>query len=341
MRKLTLLLTALTLVSFAAATTQAAWKDDPAVKALYEKAKQEGEAVIWGPARSEIEWIEPAFSKAFPGIKVPFVGDNDVFTRAIAEARGGRHQVDVMWTSINGGIHFASRNLAAKVDWRTFALKDAETAFGDQMLFANRALWIVTFNPDKLKAADLPDTWEGYLDPKFKDKMIANPFLLPRLAGSLSLMWGEDKALDFVRKLVNSQEIMLTRAPRQTFLKSGERTLALGEIDGTYRRQAKLGNIYGIKVPQPVVFTQFGSMVMANAPHPNAARLLAAWLATDEGKAARVEASGRLDYDKPDSELSRKLKAGAIPVIVETPENTKKRDDAINKAMPIVARRQK
>jgi len=340
MRKLKSLLLALTIVS-AAGAAPAAWKDEPAVKALYEMAKQEGQVVIWGPARGEIEWIEAAFSKVFPGIKVPFVGDNDVFTRAIAEARGGRHQVDVMWTSINGGILFSTRNLAAKVDWKTLGLKDAETAFGDQMLFANRALWIVTFNPDKLKAADLPDTWEGFLDPKFKDQMIANPFLLPRLAGSLSLSWGEDKALDFVRKLVNSQDIMLTRAPRETFLKSGERMLALGEIDGTYRRQAKLGNPYGIKVPQPVVFTQFGSMVMANAPHPSAARLLAAWLATDEGRAARQEATGRLEYDRPDSELARKLRAGQIPVIIEKPEDTKRRDDAINKAMPIVARRQR
>jgi len=340
MHTLKSLLVTLTL-AFAATAAHAAWQDEPAVKALYAKAKQEGQVVIWGPARSEIEWIEPAFGKVFPGIKVPFVGDNDVFTRAIAEARGGRHQVDVMWTSINGGILFSTRNLAAKVDWKALGVKDAETAFGDQMLFANRALWIVTFNPGSVKAADLPDTWEGFLDPKFKDQMIANPFLLPRLAGSLSLSWGEDKALDFVRKLVNTQDIMLTRAPRETFLKSGERKLALGEIDGTYRRQAKRGNLYGIKVPQPVVFTQFGSMVMANAPHPNAARLLAAWLATDGGKAARREATGRLEYDAPDSELARKLRAGQIPVIVEKPEDAKRRDAAINKAMPIVARRQR
>jgi ABC-type Fe3+ transport system substrate-binding protein len=90
-----------------------------------------------------------------------------------------------------------------------------------------------------------------------------------------------------------------------------------------------------------VGFTQFGAMVMANAPHPNAARLLAAWLATDEGKAARLEATGQLDYDKPDSELARKLAAGQIPVIIEKPEDTKRRDDAINKAMPIVARRER
>jgi ABC-type Fe3+ transport system substrate-binding protein len=340
MRKLGSLLLALMMMS-AACAAQAAWQDDPAIKALYEKAKPEGQVVIWGPSRAELEWIEPAFNKIFPGIKVPFVGDNDVFTRAIAEARGGRHQVDVMWTSINGAILFASRNLSAKIDWRTLALKDVETAFDGQMLFAHRSLWVVTFNRDNAKALDLPDTWEGYLDPRFKDKMVANPFLLPRLAGSLSLGWGEDKALDFVRRLVNSQEIMLTRAPRETFLQSGERMLALGEIDGVYRRQAKRGNPYGIKVPQPGVFTQFGSMVMANAPHPNAARLLAAWLASEDGQTARLEASGRLDYDAPDSELARKLRDGGISVIVERPDDAKRRDDAINKAMPIVARRQR
>lgn len=340
MSKLASLLLALMMLPLAGAG-HAAWQNDPAVKALYEKARQEGQVVIWGPSRAEIEWIDHALNKVFPGIKVSFVGDNDVFTRAIAEARAGRHQVDVMWTSINGGVLFAARNLASKVDWRSLAVADLETAFDGQMLFANRSLYVVTFNPGAARAAELPDTWEGYLDPKFKDKMIANPFLLPRLAGSLSLSWGEEKALDFVRKLVNSQDIMLTRAPRETFLKSGERMLGFGEIDGTYRRQAKLGNPYGIKVPQPVVFTQFGSMVMANAPHPNAARLLAAWLATDGGKAARLEATGRLEYDQPDSDLARKLRAGEIPVIVERPEDVKRRDDAINKAMPIVARRQR
>jgi iron(III) transport system substrate-binding protein len=340
MRKLAALLLALITLPLAG-TAHAAWQDQPAVKALYEKARQEGEVVIWGPSRPEIEWIEPAFSKLFPGIKVPFVGDNDVFTRAIAEARGGRHQVDVMWTSINGGVLFSARNLASKVDWKSLAVAEIETAFDGQMLFANRSLYVVTFNLGAVQVADLPDTWEGYLDPKFKDKMIANPFLLPRLAGSLSLMWGEEKALDFVRKLVNSQDIMLTRAPRETFLKSGERLLGFGEIDGTYRRQARLGHPFGIKVPQPVVFTQFGSMVMANAPHPNAARLLAAWLATDSGKAARLEATGRLEHDRPDGEFVRRVRAGEIPVIVERPEDVKRRDDAINKAMPIVARRQR
>ena len=317
------------------------WQDDPAVKALYDKAKQEGSVVIWGPSRPEVDWIETAFPAAFPGISVSFVGDNDVFTRAIAEARAGRHQVDVMWVSINGGILFNTRSLAAKIDWKALNLPNAETAFGGEMLFANRSLWLVTSDPSKVQMGDLPDTWEGYLDPKFKDKMVANPFLLPRLAGSLSLQWGPEKALDFVRQLVNGQEIMLTRAPRETFIKSGERMLAFGEIDGTYRRQAKLGNKFNIKVPTPVVMTQFGTMVMANAPHPNAGRLLAAWLSSEEGRQARLAATGELDYDRPDDELARKLAGGSIPMIIEKPEDTKRRDDMINQAMPIVARRER
>ena len=336
---LSLLLSLVTVLGIGAA--QAGWQDDPAVKALYEKARQEGAVVIWGPSRPEVEWIETEFRAAFPGITVSFVGDNDVFTRAIAEARAGRHQVDVMWVSINGGILFNTRNLAAKVDWKALNVRDAETAFGGEMLFAARSLWIVTFDPARTQAADIPDTWEGYLDPKLKDRMVANPFLLPRLAGSLSLQWGPEKALDYVRSLVGRQEIMLTRAPRETFIKSGERMLALGEIDGTYRRQAKLGNPFGIKVPTPVVMTQFGSMVMANAPHPNAARLLAAWLAADEGRQARLAATGQLHYDRPGDEFARKLAAGEIPLILEKPEDAKRRDDTINQAMPIVARRER
>jgi hypothetical protein len=180
---------------FAAGAAQAAWKDEPAVKALYEKAKQEGEVVVWGPACAEIEWIEAAFSKAFPGIKVPFVGDNDVFTRAIAEARGGRHQLDVMWTSINGGILLSPRNLAAR---RTAGARvKRRDRFDGQMLFAS--VRVDRHVPSRRRGADLRT--RGRVSRSSSGQMIANPFLLPRLAGSLSLM-GAREGLDFVRKLV-------------------------------------------------------------------------------------------------------------------------------------------
>src|SRR5689334_19439116 len=57
------------------ASAQERWQDRPGVKALYEKAKAEGEVVIWGPTQIEVDWIEGEFAKRFPGIHVKGTGD--------------------------------------------------------------------------------------------------------------------------------------------------------------------------------------------------------------------------------------------------------------------------
>ena len=69
------------------ASAQAAWRDSPAVKALYDKAKAEGQVMVWGTQQGEVDWIPKAFNALFPGIDVQWVGDNDIATKAIAEAR--------------------------------------------------------------------------------------------------------------------------------------------------------------------------------------------------------------------------------------------------------------
>src|SRR5712691_4573670 len=66
--------------------------DQPKVQELYAAAKKEGQVIVWGTQRREVDWIPAAFGKVFPGIDVQFLGDNDIAVKAIAEARGGRHQ---------------------------------------------------------------------------------------------------------------------------------------------------------------------------------------------------------------------------------------------------------
>ena len=99
----------------------AQWADTPKVKELYEAAKKEGQVIIWGTQRREVEWIPAAFGKVFPGIDVQFLGDNDIAVKAIAEARAGRHQVDVYQNSLTGTLPVVQRDLLA--DNRLVALR--------------------------------------------------------------------------------------------------------------------------------------------------------------------------------------------------------------------------
>ena len=88
--------------AIAATPAAADWKQLPAVKELYEKAKTEGEVVIWGTNGREVDWIPGAFAAEWPGIKVNTLGDNDIAPKVIAETRAGRHAVDVYWSLDHG-----------------------------------------------------------------------------------------------------------------------------------------------------------------------------------------------------------------------------------------------
>ena len=113
-------------------------QDKAVVQALYEKARAEGSVMIWGPSRGEVEWVPAAFAKAFPGVEVRFVGDNDVVTKAITEARGGRSELDVMWNSVTATAPMVQRDMLATMDWTLFGLPADETGFSGKMGFSNK-----------------------------------------------------------------------------------------------------------------------------------------------------------------------------------------------------------
>jgi iron(III) transport system substrate-binding protein len=301
------------------------WKQSPAVKELYEKAKKESEVVIWGPNAREVDWIPAAFAAEWPGIKVNTLGDNDIAPKIIAETRAGRHEVDIYWCSITCVAPIVQRELPTAIDWAMFGVTKDNTAFDGKMGFTNNIVYVVAYDTRKMSEADMPKTWDQLLEPKYKDKMAGSLFLMPRLVSALSLKWGKEKALDFARKL-NDTGILLTRAPRESILQSGERVIAAGEVDVLPKLWAKGGMPVKYVIPSPVVLGQFGSAVLAKAPHPNAARLLAGWLASKEGKKVREKDNLEVDY-RPgsDNPEAKKIYASGVPVIEDTVEDMKAR----------------
>jgi iron(III) transport system substrate-binding protein len=323
--------------AIAATSASADWKQSPAVKELYAKAKAEGEVVIWGPNAREVDWIPAAFAAEWPGIKVNALGDNDIAPKIIAETRAGRHAVDVYWSSITGVAPIVQRELPTPIDWSMFGVSKDNTAFGGKMGFTNNIVYVVAYDTRKMSEADMPKTWDQLLDPKYKDRMAGSLFLMPRLVSALSIKWGEEKALDFARKLAKDTGILLTRAPRESILQSGERTIAAAEVDTLPKLWAAGGMPVKYVIPAPVVLGQFGGAVLAKAPHPNAARLLAGWLASKEGKKAREKGNFEVDYrpgsDHPDA---KRIYASGVPVIEDTVEQMKARAALYKKAADIL-----
>jgi iron(III) transport system substrate-binding protein len=315
----------------------AAWQETPAIKALYEKAKAEGQVMVWGTHQGEVDWIPKAFNAMFPGIEVQWVGDNDIATKAIAEARGGRHQIDVFWNSLTGAAPVIQRDLMAKVDWAPFGVLPANTTFDGRGAYTSNIAYALAFNSDRVKKEDVPTRWDAFADPKYKGKLTASLFLLPRLSGALSLAWGMEKAQQFVRDLLQN-EILLTRAPREPILNSAERLFSVGEVDNLVRRWGRAGLKIDFVRPEPIVLGTFVATVMANAPRPNAARLLAGFLASVDGKEARSNATFAGDYSASGtSEFAKSLHTGKLQVVQDTPDNMAQREAAIRTLGPLVA----
>ena len=72
-------------------------------------------------------------------------------------------------------------------------------------------------------------------------------------------------------------------------------------------------------MPEPVIVGQFGASVMAKAPNPNAARLMAGYLASVDGKREREKATHQSDYGPTaTNDLAKRLHSGATQVVHDT-----------------------
>jgi iron(III) transport system substrate-binding protein len=323
--------------SAANAQAQTRWQDSPEAKQLYEAAKKEGHVTVWGTAALEVEWIPAAFGKMFPGIEVKVLGDNDVATKAIAEYRAGGYQIDVFMTSYTGGRPLLERNMFKKVDWSIFGLKPEEIIFDGRAALTHNLIYSVVYNTKLVNPADVPKSWLDLLDPKYKDKMVASTFLLPRLIGPMALVWGEEKMLKFARDIMQTG-ILTTRAPPESLLQSGERLYAVGNFQSQALMWARNGLPVEAVMPEPFLVPQFYVAVMDKAPSENAARLLAGYLATPEGKAAGKDDHFEGDYRKgsPDP-VAQMINNSGGTVIWNNLEEIARRDGFISAANAITA----
>lgn len=314
------------------------WASSPEIKALYEKAKKEGKVHVWGTTAGAVDWLPKAFGAAFPGIDVQFHGENDITTKAISEARAGRNQVDVFLNSLTGILPLVQRDLAANVDWTALGAPKDVAAFNGRAALTYNIAYTIAFNKAQVKAADAPKRWEDLLDPAYKGKMVSSIFLMPRLVGGLSLVWGKDKAIQFARSMINTNDTMVTRAPREPIISSGERIYGIGEIDSQVMRWQLAGLPIEYVVPEPVVLGQFLVTVLAKAPNPNAARLMAGWILSPEGKQAQANAVLINDYGPTGtSDIAKKIQSKQVQVVFDTPELMETRERAIAEMGPIIS----
>jgi iron(III) transport system substrate-binding protein len=320
------------------------------LQALYEAAKVEGEVAFWSPtaAPDEFSALTAAFSKRFPGIKVnPFeITAGQMVQRFVTEAQIGKVSGDTGEGSIGTLIPLLERNLIQGYDdWgRLFQGAGVKINPNSIVLDGRGLIWYtlshpIVYNTKLLRREEAPKTWEDLLDPKWK----GNKILLEGRAkafGYLGLKWGEEKMVDYVRKIMAQKPIFAkggTAVIQQ--LASGEAPLGLGTYGYKVMQFArdKKAPVDLIDTTNPIAVSQHVTFALKGAKHPNAAKLLIGWLSSSEALKIMENASfnGQLIPGSDMAEYKRYMKNN-VEIIYDSPDTAKKSAELEKKSSEIL-----
>ncbi len=257
------------------------------IQALYEAAKAEGE-ITWYivPLSSEsAEIVGQKFTELYPGIKVNVVRSTAgvAVQRLNQDIDSGIANCDVLTTSnIAHALDLKSRDLLLQYKpireselLPEFQNLDPDNYFST----ATAGPMCIVYNTDDVSEADAPKNWPDLLDPKWKGKVAIRH---PGFSGYVGI-WGvkmeELYGFEFFEKMLE-QDPYIGRSSIDvvTTTVSGETIVGAGPAASSLSATSKGNPIANVYPTDGTVIITSPSGILANAPHPNAAKLFTEFL---------------------------------------------------------------
>jgi iron(III) transport system substrate-binding protein len=256
---------------------------------LYPKAKQEGNLIVYSVWDVEhLRVITETFMKRYPGIKATFwQGRNpEIVTRALTEFQGGQASFDVVLSDNAPPVIRAAGGI---MDYNTVQ-RDVLYLHDPNMATVSLQIQALAFNTKKIKPADLPKSWEEVASPKYKgmialdDPMRAGP--LSSMLSGLKTQWKDDARFNNFLRNLKALSVPVHKSTSAMFrlVISGEYAICMPALLHDVMEEMHKGTPVGyVKSVPPVVFPRQAG-IYAKSPNPNAAKLFAEWLISDEGQ---------------------------------------------------------
>jgi iron(III) transport system substrate-binding protein len=264
---------------------------------LYPKAKQEGNLIVYSVWDVEhLTVITNAFMKRYPGIKATYwqARNPEIVTRALTEFQGGQSSFDVV---LSDNAPPVIRAAGAIQNYETVQ-KDVLYLHDPTMPTVSLQIQALAYNTKKMKPADLPKTWEEVANPKYKgmialdDPMRAGP--LSSMLSGLKTQWNNDTRFNNFVKGLKALNVPVHKSTSAMFrlVISGEYNICMPALLHDVMEETHKGTpISYVKTVPPVVFPRQAG-IYAKAPNPNAAKLFAEWLISEEGQKT-IDSVGR------------------------------------------------
>jgi len=261
---------------------------------IHKKALKEGGTLNFYGTLAQInaERILPVFEKKFPGIKINHVDatSDKLVARAVTEARGGRTLGDVLQIPLENVVQAHDQKLLLETNLPE-AAAFPDGAKGSYWIASDLQFFVAAWNTNLVKKEEEPKSFDDFADPRWKNRLIAEPRDLEMLLAFAKYKFKSDeKAIAFWKKVaVNNVEFHKGHSQLAELLVAGQAAACLTCYSHHYPRRIKKGAPLNYMLTEGVASIN-GTAIFKDAPHPNTAMLFARWIASLEGQ--KVMAQG-------------------------------------------------
>lgn len=254
-------------------------------------AKKEGAIEFYGPSTlgpQGAQALSDAFNKKYGlNIKLQYSPSGNMTSdigKIVGRAASGvppEWDIMVVTDAHHGSLWV--RKLHRTFDYKSVGVNPNVIEYDSGTVSIANQFALPAFNSKILPVKDVPKRWEDLLDPKWqggKLGVINSTHHWARLAVG---PWGEEKALDFVKRLAALKPTLSRAGEMAQRLLIGEvlisATLQDSQLHESAARGAPLVFAEGI---EPVISPEYHVGVLKDAPHPNTAHLFVAFMTSPE-----------------------------------------------------------
>jgi iron(III) transport system substrate-binding protein len=269
---------------------------DKREKALFEGAKREGRVVFWGVLTApDFQAVAATFKKKYPEIDVEYFrsGPERNVSKLVSEAAAGKYEADLFQNTSVGTLVVMQKGFTEKyVTPQAKFLKKGLFDPAGNWYALHHTVVVLGYNTRLVGKGAAPRTYDDLLAEKWKGKMSLDTEDYDILTG-LQLAWGEQKALDYLRKLAKQNlRLVRGRTNQAQLLTAGEYEISIG----LYLHRIAVLKSQGAPVDHvfldPIISKPIPVTLMRRAPHPHAAALFIDWALSPEGQEAITRHTG-------------------------------------------------
>ena len=307
--------------------------------ALHKAARAEGKVILQlGTPTEEYRPVIDGFEKRFQGVKIePLRATGpSMISRVITESAAKNVSVDVAFANFLWVRPLLDRDLLIKEDWAKFGNIDRSAVLLDGRLLTQYGFSnVLIYNTNLVSPSKIPKTWEDLTKPEWKGQIC-----VPQTQIGVSIVFEimeESKAVKLLEAL-GKQNLVVESGANMTLPRCANGEVALADtIMSQIPAWKEKGSPIEVSPISPQWDSPFGVYSLKGSPHPNAARLLMAWLITPEGKAA-MKKTGRGPSSPCDASVGAQeyCNKGVKLIQVDSIEKAVKQDKLIERTRTIL-----